>query len=311
MQAHADRYTYIPSIGLFIGMVWGTRYLLSRWCQGGRISVVLAGASLGGCLILSHVQLGYWRDGVKLFTHSLAHTRNNAPAQNNLGVALSNLGKPAEAMIHYREAIRLKPNSADAHYNLGIQLAEAGKLDEALQQFTQALQYSPHSEALLNNLGVVLAQQGKYEEALSHFRQAIRWNPGYPNSYINAGAAFQALGQAGAAFTNYTTALRLYPNSLQTLQHLAFLLAVYPIEPYHQPQVAIELAKGASEITQNQVADYLDTLATAYAAAGQLQQRHRGGRERSADCSGTRRMEAYHQTPKRPRGLSRWTQAGT
>ena len=97
----------------------------------------------------------------------------------------------------------------------------------------------------------------------------MRWNPMYPNSYINAGAAFQALGQAGAAFTNFTTALRLYPNSLQTLQHLAFMLAAYPVEPYHQPQVAIELAKRASEITQNQVADYLDTLATAYAAAGQ------------------------------------------
>ena len=269
MQAHADRYTYIPSIGLFIGLVWGTRYLLSRWCQDERISVALAASSLAGCLILSHVQLGYWRDGVKLFTHSLAHTRNNAPTQNNLGVALANLGKPTEAMSHYREAIRLQPNAADARYNLGIKLTEAGQLDEALQQFTQALQSSPHSEVLLNNLGVVLAQQGKYDEALSHFRQAIRWNPGYPNSYINAGAAFQALGQAGDAFTNYTTALRLSPNSLPTLQRLAFMLAAYPVEPYHQPQVAIELAKRASDITQNQVADYLDTLATAYAAAGQ------------------------------------------
>ena len=269
MQAHADRYTYIPSIGLFIGLVWGTRYLLNRWRQDEKISVALAGASLAGCLILSHVQLGYWRDGVKLLTHSLAHTRNNAPAQNNLGVALSNQGNPTEAMIHYREAIRLQPNSPNARYNLGIKLAETGQLDEALQQFTQALRYSPHSEALLNNLGVVLAQQGKYEEALSQFGQAMRWNPMYPNSYINAGAAFQALGQAGAAFTNFTTALRLYPNSLQTLQHLAFMLAAYPVEPYHQPQVAIKLAKRASEITQNQVADYLDTLATAYAAAGQ------------------------------------------
>jgi protein O-mannosyl-transferase len=269
MQAHADRYTYIPSIGLFIALAWGAQHVLGRWCQGKQIAIGLAGASLAGCLVLSHLQLGYWRDSVKLFTHSLAHTRNNGFAQNNLGVALSNLGKPNEAMVHYREAIRLEPNYPRARFNLGVLLAGAGQLDEAIQQFTKALQYSPHSEMLLNNLGVVLAQQGKTEEALGQFRQAIRWNPSYPKSYINAGAAFQVLGQAGAAVTNYTTALRLDPNSLETLRHLALLFATYPAEPYHQPQVAIQLAKRATEITQNQVADYLGTLAIAYAAAGQ------------------------------------------
>ena len=269
MQAHADRYTYIPSIGLFIGLVWGTQHLLGHWCQGKKIAIGLAGASLAGCLVLSQVQLGYWQDGVKLFTHSLAHTRNNGPAQNNLGVALSNVGKPNEAIVHYREAIRLQPNYPQARFNLGVQLANAGQLDEARQQFTQALRYSPRSEMLLNNLGVVLAQQGKCEEALSQFCRAIRWNPSYPKSYLNAGAALQALGQAGAAVTNYTTALRLDPNSLETLRHLAFLLATCPAEPYHQPQVAIQLAQRATQITRNQVADYLDALATAYAAAGQ------------------------------------------
>ena len=113
------------------------------------------------------------------------------------------------------------------------------------------------------------AQQGKYEQALVQFREAIRCRPGYLNSYRNAGTALQAMGDAGGAITNYDAALRINPDSTDTLDRLAGLLARCPTPPYHRPDMALRLAKRATAMSHDEIADYLDTLATAYAAAGQ------------------------------------------
>ena len=268
-QGHADRYTYIPSIGFFCALVWGVHHLLSRRRHGKWIGHGLAAASLAACLALTVGQLRCWRDNVQLFAHALAHTRNNAPAQNNLGVALSNLGRAQEALEHYREAIRLQPANAQARFNLGVELANSGQLEAAAEQFSEALHRDPQNASLLNNLGSVLAQQGKYPEALDQFRLAMRSNPQYAKSYVNAAAAYQALGQAEPAIAHYQAALSLSPGSIDTLRRLAFLLATCPFEAQRQPDLAVQLASRAVELTSRLEADPFETLAIAYGAAGQ------------------------------------------
>ena len=267
--AHADRYMYIPSIGLFVAMVWAGQRLLRQWQEGKPIAIGLTATGLTACLALTHHQLQYWETNVGLMTHALAHTPNNAFSQTILGMAFSNAGKVPEAIAHYREALRIAPLGRLAHFRLGLELAETGQLEEAAQHFVMLLQQDPHSELLLNNLGVVLAKQGKHREALAQFREAVHWNPGCLNAYRNAGAALQAMGDAGAAITNYAAALRIDPDSIDTLDRLAGLLARCPTPRYHRPDLALRLAKRATAMSHDEIADYLDTLATAYAAAGE------------------------------------------
>jgi tetratricopeptide (TPR) repeat protein len=274
LQAHADRYTYIPSIGLYIALVWSIHHWLMALNSATqptikKVGIALATTCLVACIAVTEHQLTYWQDNVKLFAHSLAHTRNNAFAQNNLGVAFAHLGQTREAIVHYREAIQLDAKDARAYYNLGTLQAGEGDLNAAGETLSQALRYSPQNESLLNNLGVVQAQQGKYEEALDHFQKAILYNPAYPKSYLNAAVALQALGKAGPAFTNYTIALRMEPGSIETLRHLAYLLATCPDTSYRQPQQAILLANRAAILSGNFVPECLQTLAVTYAANSQ------------------------------------------
>jgi tetratricopeptide (TPR) repeat protein len=269
-QALADRYTYIPSIGLFVAAVWSVARRARR-SPVGRVSGFLAAtAALSLCLTLTRVQLEYWRDSIGLFTHALAVTGSNAFSENNLGVALSNAGRGAEAIPHYRAALRLKPDDLKAHYNLGVELAAIGELDEAVFHFSAALALNPNSEILHNNLGVVLAQQQRWDLAMDHFRQATQLNPRYPKPYLNRARLFQREGLAGLAATNYLQALDLEPDWPEAMDKLAYLLATCPETDWHNPEEAIRLAKRANEVTRYELPAYLNTLAVCYGAAGQF-----------------------------------------
>lgn len=270
LQSMADRYTYIPLVGLFLTAVLVVDYGLSRWRVAPGLATALASAPLLLCLCLTQHQLAYWHDSVTLFTRAVSVTSDNAMAENNLGVALARNGDKPEAVRHYRKAVRIKPNYAQAHYNLGIQLAASGQFDEAAFHFSQALRQNPENEILHNNLGVVLARQNKLDLAIGEFRRAILLNARYPKPYLNYGKVLQSLGQAGAAATNYSKALDFDPEWPEALDKLAWLLATCPEPEWRRPEGAIKLAKRAAELTQNAVPAYLDTLACAYAAAGQF-----------------------------------------
>jgi protein O-mannosyl-transferase len=211
-QALADRYTYLPSIGLFIMLAWSVQHWLVR--RPAARSWVVGATFLGllGCVLATERQLPYWRDSMALYGRILQYFPDCASAQNGLGLALSDAGRRAEAIDHYKEALRLEPASVHAHYNLGIELAEAGKLEEAMFQFTEALKLNPNNEQLHNNVGVVLAQEGKFQAALEQFQQAIKLNPQYPKPYLNAGMALERLGRTNEAQTNYQKAAQLDPD---------------------------------------------------------------------------------------------------
>jgi protein O-mannosyl-transferase len=268
-QSHADRYMYIPSIGLFIGLVWGAWHWMENLASRKQLATGLAGACLAICLALTWQQEGLWTDDITLFRYAAAHNPPSYFVENNLAVSLSAAGQSKEALAHFREAVRLDPRNPILYQNVGIELANLGDLEGARQSFEQAVSLRPHSQVLLNNLGGILAQQQKYTEALQKFHEAIRWDPSYPNSYANAGSVCQALGDAGAAATNYSTALRLQPDLLAALEHFSYLLATCPAPACHNPEMAVQLAQRSVQITQGSSAEQLKTLAIACASAGQ------------------------------------------
>jgi protein O-mannosyl-transferase len=268
-HAMADRFMYIPSIGLFIMIAWGVKYFIASWPRARTVGCAVVAAGLVCCALATQWQMVYWRDSFALFTRILSITKDCGMAHNNLAIALSSAGRREEAINHFKEALRLDPSAVLTRYNLGIELAGAGKLDEAMVQFSEALKLNPRNEQLHNNVGVVLAQQGKVQQALDHFKQAIQINPQYPKPYLNSAMALEGIGNFGEAVTNYGKALQLEPGSTETLDRFALLLATCRDSQWRNPAGAVELARRANELTQSEVPDYLATLATAYAAAGQ------------------------------------------
>jgi tetratricopeptide (TPR) repeat protein len=184
LQSMADRYTYVPLIGIFIMIAWGIPELLNRWPYR---RFAIASAAVGillACIIMTYVQIGFWRNNIILYEHAIKVTSENAWAQNNLGYALVLQGKREEAIAHFQKAISIN-NPADAHYNLGTMLASQGKLDEAIYQFRESIRISPEYARAYNNLGNALLYQGRLDEAIASYREAMRLNPDYTMAQEN------------------------------------------------------------------------------------------------------------------------------
>lgn len=183
--AMADRWAYVPLIGVFTIIAWGISDLQSRW-HVKKITISMSAATfLTLLMMVTWVQAGYWKNSFSLFSHAIEVTSNNYLAHNNLGLALKNKGDVYEAIYHYSEALRIDPEYILAHNNLGIALAEQGRTDEAFYHFSKALRLKPDFAEAHNNLGYVLAGQGKIFEAFSHYHEALRIKPGYATAQIN------------------------------------------------------------------------------------------------------------------------------
>jgi tetratricopeptide (TPR) repeat protein len=184
-HAMADRYAYLPSLGVLILTVWGAYELTRRWRQQGLTLLVAGGAALVLCLALTRQQIGYWRDGETLFRHALAVTENNDAAHNGLGVALDKKGQIDGAISQFQEAIRLSPDHADVHYNLGVAFYQRGRTGEAIGQFQEAIRLKPDHAQAHNNLGTALGLQGQTDEAIRQFQEALRLMPDYADARRN------------------------------------------------------------------------------------------------------------------------------
>jgi Flp pilus assembly protein TadD len=220
-QSMADRYTYVPLIGIFMTVAWGVPELLPEG-RARRCAPVAA-----SCLVLvalsaaARVQAGYWRDPATLFSHALETTSGNWVAHNNLGVAMLERGNTEEAVRHIGETLRLKPNLSSAHYNLGMALRRMGKTEEAVVQFREAVRLKPSDPVARNGLGVVLGQQGRFEEAVVQFREAIRWRPEYESAHYNLGIALLRKGDPDEAVFHFREVLKAVPDDPKALRQLS------------------------------------------------------------------------------------------
>jgi len=225
LQALADRFTYVPLIGLFIMMAWGVPDILAGWRFRKVVLSISAGLLLSLLMIVTNLQLKHWQNDTTLFEHTLAATSDNFIIHDTLGFSLMRQGKTQEAIAHYAEALRIKPDYAEAHNNLGIILANQGKIQEAIAHFAEALRIAPDYADAHNNLGIILANQGKIQEAIAHYAEALRIKPDYAEAHNNLGAALAGQGKTQEAIGHFAEALRIKPDYADAHNNLGIILA--------------------------------------------------------------------------------------
>jgi tetratricopeptide (TPR) repeat protein len=225
IQAMADRFTYVPLIGLFMIMAWGVPEILARW-RYRRIALTVLGCLLLSIFMtISRLQIEHWQNAITLFKHSLMVTASNYLIHNNLGVALEEQGKTQEAIAHYLEVLRIKPNSSEGHNNLGNVFFRQGKNQEAIAHYTEALRIKPDFARAHNNLGIALARQGKNQEAIAHYTEALRIKPDYADPHNNLGVALARQEKDEEAIAHYIEALRIKPDHADAHYNLGNALA--------------------------------------------------------------------------------------
>jgi tetratricopeptide (TPR) repeat protein len=259
MQSLADRYTYIPLIGIFIMLAWGGWELVSLWRMPAVVSAIGAALVLIACMALTRAQLSYWQDSESLFQRMIAVTEGNymahynlgnlysrqdkladaeqqyeaavraepnyAEAQNNLGTVLLRQGRFDEAIAHHSAAIRIRPEYL-YYFNLANALAGAGRSAEAITDYRQALRLDPNSSAAHHNLGLVLQAEGKSEEAVTEFRAALRLQPDHESAEYNLANRLADAGRLDEAMAHYVAALRLDPNHAESYNGLGICYAM-------------------------------------------------------------------------------------
>lgn len=210
-QAMADRYMYLPQIGLTVVVAWGVADLARRWRLAGAVVVVLAIIPLAAAAVVTTRQVALWADDVVLFEHALAVTPRNALAHNTLGTALVARGRYVEAIERYGQAIEIHPGYALAHNNLGEVLGRVGRSDEAIFHYREALRLQPDFAWAHNNMGAAFQAQGRGDDAAASFREALRLDPAYAEAHNNLGVALATRGETAAALEHFEAAVRLRP----------------------------------------------------------------------------------------------------
>ena len=244
--SHADRYTYLPAVGISIMLAWGAAELAQRWPRAKPAIAGLAAASCAACFCLTWFQVQYWENSITLFRHAIQVTSGNYVAYNNLGSALRSEGRIDEAIADFGRAVEIRgrftdalinlgdayqaqgrfeegaryssaaleinPASVEAHVNLGTALGALGRAGEAEAQFRQAVQLRPDDAKAHNDLGLALASQGKVSQALQEFTAAVRLDPEYANAQFNLGAALANSGRLQEAVAHFSEALRIQPD---------------------------------------------------------------------------------------------------
>jgi protein O-mannosyl-transferase len=211
-QAHADRYMYIPMVGLLVMLIWGAAEILQA-LRAKKLAIPLAATACLASAVVSWAQVGYWRNGETLFRRALAVTSDNKIANNNLGNYLMSSGRLSEAIPYFETAVRIDPEFPMARNNLGIALGRMGRLPDAIAQFQMAVRLSPDAPDPHTNLGTALAQAGRLPEAADEFETALRMDPNDALVQRNLGQALSGIpGRLPDALRHLEEADRLRPD---------------------------------------------------------------------------------------------------
>jgi Flp pilus assembly protein TadD len=211
-QAHADRYTYLPQISLYLLLTWGAAELCAgwrhrRWMLSGLTTIILM-----ALIFCARTQTSYWRNGEWLWTHTLACTSDNYVAHYSLGDALLQKGSVDEAITHFQTALQINPNYAEAHNYLGNILLQNGRVDEAIAHYQKALQITPDYVYACYDLGNALLKKGRVDEAITQYQKALQINPDHAEAHNNLGNALLQKGRVAEAITQYQKALQIKPD---------------------------------------------------------------------------------------------------
>ena len=221
LQASADRFTYIPLVGLFIIVVWGACEVCSIFPSAKRLPVWEAGIVLLLALAaLARFQVTTWSSSEVLFQRILASYPQCELAHHNLGLDLMEQGRTEEAIAHFKEAVRLHPNYIEAQINLGVALLHTGRTEEAIVHFEEALRYHPDDADACYNLGLAMANLNRIPEAIQRFEQAVRINPNLEDAFVNLGVALDLENRLPDAVEQYRKAVRLRPDDAQAWDYL-------------------------------------------------------------------------------------------
>jgi tetratricopeptide (TPR) repeat protein len=269
-QALADRYTYFPLIGIFLAVTCFIKDEAGRFQISGVVTAVAAGVVLGTCLVLTTIQLRYWRSSETLFTHALAVTKNNALAHLNLGEALQEQQRSAEALAHYQEVLKLSPARREAYNNIARIYTDEGRPGEALEYSRTAVRLNPRSPSLHTSLGIVLSELKRFDEAQAEFSEALRLDGGNVPAHFMTARTYLKQGNDAAALPQLRAALQLAPDDFQIVIFTARVLASDPDPQVRDANGALALTEQARKIAGDAHPLVLDTLAMALAEAGRF-----------------------------------------
>jgi tetratricopeptide (TPR) repeat protein len=219
-QAWADRYMYLPLIGLFVAIVWFACEIIKSRLVLQCASVIVAVALIAA----TSAQLGYWQNTRTLFEHADKVTPKNYMAITILGSLLAKEHKYDEAMAYYQTALRYQPAFPEAHFFMGDALDEQGKLDEAIAEYQKALWFKPTQEQTHIFMGIALAKQKKYDEAMAHYTAALKLNPDSAVAQNNLARILHTLGRFDEAIERYNAALEIDPKLALAHNNLGILL---------------------------------------------------------------------------------------
>ena len=232
-QAMADRYAYVPLIGIFIIIAWGLPNLLQNFSFRNKLLSILTGIFFSVLITLTSVQLQYWKNSVKLFEHAIEVTHKKYPSfvgiYNNLGVVLNEQMKFEEARSHFKNAVKLQPAYSEAHNNLGNSLSGLSRFREANIHYKEALRLNPdypeahtnfaNSLESISKNASMLTHKKNVDLAIFHYKKAIQLKPEFPEAHFNLGVTFDKWGYSGQGIRHLNESIKLKPDFMQA--HLA------------------------------------------------------------------------------------------
>jgi Flp pilus assembly protein TadD len=219
-HAMADRYTYVPLIGIFIAVAWGVPAMISMWHFRRLALGVFGGAVVLALSVAAWSQAGYWRNSVTLLSRAVAVTDRNWLAMNNLGISYIDLGQYQQAIKYFQEALRIMPDDAKTWNSLGVAYDELGQYQQAIGCFQEALRIKPDNAKTWNNLGVTSGKLGQLKQAIGYFQEALRIKPDDAETWNNLGISHSMLGQYQQAIKYFQEALRIKPDDAEMWNNL-------------------------------------------------------------------------------------------
>jgi protein O-mannosyl-transferase len=273
-QGHADRYTYLPHIGLFVLAVWLVADVTAASERRSRVAVTSAVIIIVALGWAAFIQTSYWRSSDTLWTHALAVTSNNDVAHNNLGYLCVHRGELDKAISHFETALRIRSSKLDPHYSAGsalvqVNLADAlsrkGQADEAIVHYDEAIKSQPNYADAYYNRGNILFTEGHIDEAMADWEKTLQIRPDDADAHTCLGNALLRRGSVKEALAQYENAIALAPEDPHSRINLAWVLATAPDASIRDGIKAVEFAQQAMELSDGNDPKFLRTLAAAYA----------------------------------------------